>query len=217
MSLDFRFTRAQLDEIIAPIVDRALAKCEEVLAEAGVRPEHVDEVMLVGGATKVPLVRRRVADLFGREPRVDIDPMLVVAEGAALQAAVLTAANAAMPILVDVTPHALGIGTAGGYCEVLIGKNEPIPAERTQVFSTAREGQHEVVLRVCQGAEREFAANAFLGEVRLDGLRASDRGEVRIEVTFLIDANGILQVAARDLVSGRAAQATLCAVGGARR
>ncbi|MBS1121973.1 MAG: dnaK [Deltaproteobacteria bacterium] len=221
LPLEFRITRAELEHLITPIVDRALAKCEEVLAEAGVRPDHVDEVMLVGGATRIPLVRRRVAELFGREPRADIDPMEVVAEGAARQAEILsapaTAQGAAMPILVDVTPHPIGIGTAGGYCEVVIDKNEPIPSEHTHVFSTARDGQTEVVIRVCQGAARVFATNTVLGEVRLDGLRAADRGEVRIEVTFLIDANGILQVTARDLVSGRAAHATLRAAGGETR
>ena len=217
LSLEFRVTRDQFEALVSPLVDRAIVKCEDVLGEAGVRADHVDEVILVGGATRVPLVRARVAEHFGKEPRLDINPMEVVAEGAALQAAMLgaspdaaTAPGGLLPtVLVDVTPHALGLAMAGGYTDVLIDKNEAVPVERTRTFSTAREGQTEVLIRVCQGAERAFADNTYLGEVRLDGLRSGRRGEVQIEVTFLVDADGILQVSARDAGTGRAAQATL--------
>jgi molecular chaperone DnaK len=191
-----------------------------VLAEAGVMAEHVDEVILVGGATRVPFLRRRVAEHFRREPRHDLNPMEVVAEGAALQAALLAApeqlAAVAAPVLIDVTPHPLGLATAGGFTDVLIEKNEAIPAERTRVFTTARDGQREVVIRICQGAARSFAANDLLGELRLDGLRDGRRGDVKIEVTFLVDADGILQASARDAGTGRAAKVALRVVGGAR-
>ncbi len=219
LALDFVVTRAQLERLIEPLIDRAIVTCEDVLAQAGVMAEHVDEVILVGGATRIPLVQRRVAEHFGRAPRSDLDPMQVVAEGAALQAMMLTAppAQAARtPILIDVTPHALGLAIAGGYTDVLIERNQAIPAERTRVFATAREGQTEVVLRVCQGGERSFAANTPLGELRLTDLRAAPRGEVRIEVTFLVDADGILQVSARDAATGHASQVALRVQGGVR-
>ena len=223
LSLDFELTRVQFEQLITPLVDRALAKCGEVLYAAGLTPADVDQVLLVGGATRIPLVRERVTRFFGHEPRNEIDPMVVVAQGAAVQAAALgvTVADDAppipMPILIDVTPHAIGLGTAGGYCEVLIEKNQPIPAERTQVFTTARDDQHEVVIRVCQGGSRQFTENSFLGEVRLEGLAAGTRGDVQLEVTFLVDGNGILQVAARDLQTGRATRATLRTVAGESR
>ena len=198
--------------------------CELVLAEAGVSARNVDEVVLVGGTTRVPLVRQRVAEAFGRQPRADLDPMEVVARGAALQAAALAGhelapaegvagaaaeLELAVPLLVDVTPHALGLATAGGYTDILIDKNEKIPAERTRLFTTARDDQREVVLRVCQGGERAFEDNALLGELKLSDLPAGRRGEVKIEVTFLVDADGILQVSARDPATGRAERATL--------
>lgn len=225
LSLDFCVTRAELEARIDPLVERAMELCEMVLAEAGVSAHNVDEVVLVGGTTRVPLVRRRVADAFGRTPRADLDPMEVVARGAALQAAALLGQDLAspqpgaeagavelelaVPLLVDVTPHALGLATAGGYTDILIDKNEKIPAERTRLFTTARDDQRDVVLRVCQGGERAFEDNTLLGELRLSDLPAGRRGEVKIEVTFLVDADGILQVSARDPATGRAERATL--------
>jgi len=220
LSLDFRVTRAQLEAAITPLVERAIVTCENVLAEAGVMADHVDEIILVGGATRMPLVRRRVAEHFGREPRADINPMEVVAEGAALQARMLSAApevQLAAPVLIDVTPHALGLAIAGAYTDVLIDKNQAVPAERTRVFTTARDGQREVVIKICQGAEKQFAANALLGEVRLDGLTPGPRGSLKIEVTFLVDADGILQVFAKDVATGRSERASLRVLGvGAR-
>ncbi|HTJ44521.1 MAG TPA: Hsp70 family protein [Kofleriaceae bacterium] len=219
LALDFRVTRAELEQMIEPLVDRAIVKCEDVLAAAGVMAQHVDEVILVGGATRVPLVRRRVAEHFQREPRTDINPMEVVAEGAALQAMILTAPaeqSKPAPILIDVTPHALGLATAGGYTDVLIDRNQAIPAERTRVFATARDQQTEVVIRICQGGERTFANNVALGELRLDGIAAAPRGQVRIEVTFLVDADGILQVSAKDVATGHANRVSLRVLGGER-
>jgi len=164
-------------------------------------------------------VRRRVAEHFQREPRTDINPMEVVAEGAALQAMILTAPaeqSKPAPILIDVTPHALGLATAGGYTDVLIDRNQAIPAERTRVFATARDQQTEVVIRICQGGERTFAQNVALGELRLDGIAAAPRGQVRIEVTFLVDADGILQVSAKDVATGHANRVSLRVLGGER-
>jgi molecular chaperone DnaK len=216
LSLDFHITRERFETRIMALVERALIACENVLAEAGVATDHVDEIILVGGATRVPLVRRRVSEHFGREPRADIHPMEIVAHGAALHAHSLSGAidDLAPPqVLLDVTPHPLGLAIAGAYNDVLIQKNTVIPAERTRVFTTTHDNQQEVVLRVCQGAERQFAANTPLGELRLQGLRAARRGEVKIEVTFLVDADGILQISAKDLATGRSERATLRVVG----
>jgi molecular chaperone DnaK len=216
LGLDFHITRERFETRIMALVERALIACENVLAEAGVAPDHVDEIILVGGATRVPLVRRRVSEHFGREPRADIHPMEIVAHGAALHAHSLSGAidDLAPPqVLLDVTPHPLGLAIAGAYTDVLIQKNTVIPAERTRVFTTTHDGQQEVVLKVCQGAERQFAANAPLGELRLQGLRSGRRGDVKIEVTFLVDADGILQVSAKDVATGRSERATLRVVG----
>jgi molecular chaperone DnaK len=214
LQLDFELTRAGFERAIEPIVERALLTCEQVLAEAGMSPTLVDDVILVGGATRVPLVRRRVAEHFRREPRTDVNPMEVVAAGAALQARMLTTPpDEASPVLMDVTPHALGIAIAGQYTDALIERNEPVPVERTRILTTARDGQREVVIRVCQGSEKQFASNIVMGELRLDGLRPAPRGELKIEVTFLVDADGMLQVFAKDLATGRSERATLCMLG----
>jgi molecular chaperone DnaK len=216
LGLSFWITRERFESRITPLVERALIACENVLAEAGVSPDHIDDIILVGGATRVPLVRRRIAEHFGREPRTDIHPMQIVAQGAALHARSLSAAidDLAPPqVLIDVTPHALGLAIAGAYTDVLIDKNEAIPAERTRVFTTTHDGQEEVALRVCQGAERVFGANQPVGTLRLSGLRPARRGDVKIEVTFLVDADGILQVSAKDVATGRSERATLRMVG----
>ncbi|MFH0900743.1 MAG: Hsp70 family protein [Pseudomonadota bacterium] len=215
LELDFAVTREELEWLITPLIERAIVKCEEVLAEAGVATEHVDEVILVGGSTRIPLVRQRVTEHFGRQPRSDLNPMAVVATGAALQAAVLSSTDAveSAPLLMDVTPHALGVAIAGGYTDVLVDKNSTIPTERTRVFTTAHDKQTEVVIRVCQGDQKRFTDNAQLGEVKLNDLRPAPRGSLRIEVSFLIDADGILQVSARDLETNRAEHATLRVLG----
>jgi molecular chaperone DnaK len=215
LSLPFKYTRGQLERHVRPLVERALALTEQVLAEASITPQIIDEVLLVGGATRVPVVREAVAAVFGRRPRVDIDPMQVVAVGAAYQAHALTRPDSGhqVGLLMDVTSHALGIATAGGYSEVLIPKNTPIPAEGSRTFATAADDQTLVKLRVCQGSERRFDANNPIGELVLSGLPAAPRGKVQVEVSFLIDADGILQVSARDLVSGNAARATLTVLG----
>ncbi len=211
-----RLTREVFEAMIAPIVDRALACAQGVLYEAGMAPQTIDEIVLAGGGTKVPLVTRKVAALFGREPRSDIDPMVVVATGAALHADNLvnpTSAGKTPTTLLDVTSHALGIGTAGGYSEALIGKNTVIPVESSRVFTTALDGQTTVRIRVCQGAERRFEDNRAIGELVLDQLRAAPRGDVKVEVHFLVDANGMLSVTARDVESGLSTQATLSILG----
>jgi molecular chaperone DnaK len=217
LALNVRVTRAEFDELIDPIVTRALIRSHQVLAEAEVRPGDVDEVVLAGGTTRVPYVRQKIEELFGRKPLAGINPMGVVAAGAALHAenliAPADAPAAATGLLMDVTSHALGIATTGGFTEHLIDKNTPIPTERSKVFTTARDGQWMVRIRVCQGQDRRFDRNVPVGELRLDHIRPARRGDARIEVAFLVDANGILSVTARDLETGRDAHAVLSLFG----
>jgi molecular chaperone DnaK len=217
LSLEFNLSRIDFGTLVDPFVSRAMALTEGLMRDAEIAPNAIDEVVLVGGTTLVPAVRERVARFFGKAPLTDVNPVQVVAAGAALQANALFAPpeeqGAAVGLLMDVTSHSLGIATAGGYTEFLIEKNTPIPAEGTRIFSTAQENQDMVRIRICQGHDKRFEENSVLGELRLSGLRAARRGEVQVEVTFLVDANGILQVAARDLQTGRDERATLSVLG----
>ncbi len=212
LDLDFQIKRSDFEALISELVDRALLMAEAVLGEAGLAPQLMDEVLLVGGATRVPLVRRRVAEFFGTQPRADINPMMAVAAGAAVQAETLFAPPddpSSAALLMDVTPHGLGVATAGRYTDTLIDKNSQIPVEMTRTFSTSSDHQTLVDIEVCEGEDKRFDQNQHLGTLRLDGLRPAPRGETRIEVSFLLDADGILQVAARDLHTGQSQQASL--------
>ncbi len=228
LGLDFHITRLEFEKVISPYVGRAILYTEQVLQDAGLTPQLIDEVVLVGGATLVPVVARRVRETFGKEPRRDVDPMLAVAMGAAIQADALmhpTAASAApgetsadgaggmlaseKPLLMDVTAHGLGVAMADKYTEFLIEKNTQIPVDRTRVFSTSHDDQTAVQIKVCQGEARLFTDNHPLGSLEIEGLRPGPRGATRIEVTFLLDADGILQVTARDLGTGKSQKATL--------
>lgn len=231
LTLDFHLSRQDFEERVTLLVDRALQTTKEVLDSAGVVPGHIDEVILVGGSTLVPVIRERVAGMFGRTPLSSINPMQVVAAGAAIHAASLSgntgdvgagssaqgdsAPRSALTggLLLDVTSHSLGLATAGGYVEFLIEKNTPIPAEGTRVFRPARDNQTTIRLRVCQGESKTFADNSPLGEIQLDAIPASSRAQAQIEVSFLVDANGMLQVSARDLTTGREERANLSIFG----
>jgi molecular chaperone DnaK len=216
LSLEFRISRTEVEAMITPMVDRALVLTEQVLSDAGLSAKNIDEVILVGGSTRVPLIHRRVGEQFGKKPRVDLDPMEVVAMGAAIQANSLAAPGSSPTpanVLLDVTSHSLRIATAGGFSRALIKKNTPIPAEGVATFAPARDEQTTVKVLVCQGEADRYDENVPLGEITLDGLPAGHRGDIKLEVTFTIDADGLLQVAAKDLGSGVAARATLDAVG----
>jgi molecular chaperone DnaK len=217
LSLRYRITREQFEARIAPLVDRALGLTETVLEESGLTASQIDEVILVGGSIRVPMIQRRVAERFGKTPRFDLDPMEVVAMGAAIQAQALGSPRGTANVLLDVTSHSLRIATAGGFSRALIAKNTSIPAEGVATFTTARDDQTTVKVQVCQGEAERFEENVPLGELALEGLPAARRGDLKLEVTFTIDADGILQVAARELGSGVAAQTQLTAVGLARR
>ncbi len=215
LALHYRITRAELEAAIAPHISRAIDCAAAVLAEAAIAPSAIDTIILVGGSTLIPAVYQHVGQLFGRRPQLVVNPMQVVAAGAALHAQALYDPDPtrARGLLMDVTSHALGIATTGGFAEALIAKNTPIPAEGVRAFTTAHDGQDQVRIRICQGESRIFEENTLLGELRLSKLRPARRGEVTIDVSFLVDANGILQVAARDAITGQTAAATLEVLG----
>jgi len=216
LGLKFEIDRSLINTLMTPIVENALDMTGTVLEFADIQPQHIDEVILVGGATRAPLIRERVGQYFGSKPRADISPMQVVAAGAALQAHALFSpgdAAASVGLLMDMTSHSLGIATAGGYVEKLITKNTTIPAEKTRTFTPAKDFQEAVKLRVCQGEDRQFDKNTLVGELILDNLPRVRRGDMKLEVSFLIDADGQLQVSAKDTASGKETRATLRVVG----
>jgi Fe-S protein assembly chaperone HscA len=197
-------TRAEVERLIEPLVNKTLGPCRQALADAGLSPADIDQVVLVGGSTRVPLVRRRVQELFGKTPHSQLDPDEVVALGAAVQAQILAGGITDM-LLLDVTPLSLGIETLGGIVSVLIARNTTIPTSAREMFTTSVDGQVVVDMHVVQG-ERELAKDCrSLARFELRGIDPMPAGMPKIEVTFLIDANGILQVQAREQRTGKAA------------
>ena len=200
--MTMKLTRAKLEQLIEDLVDRTLEPCRQALADAGLKPSDIDEVVLVGGSTRSPLVQEKVKNLFGREPNRTVNPDEVVAVGAAVQGGVLSG-DVKDVLLLDVTPLSLGIETLGQVMTKLIEKNTTIPTRRSQTFSTAADSQPQVEIHVLQG-EREMAGgNRTLGRFILDGIPPAPRGVPQIEVAFDIDANGILSVSATDKASSK--------------
>jgi molecular chaperone DnaK len=200
--LQMKLTRAKFESLVEDLLQRTRKPCELALRDAKLEPAAIDEVILVGGSTRIPLVQKIVKDVFGREPNKSVNPDEVVAVGAAIQGGVL-AGEVSDVLLLDVTPLSLGIETLGGVMTKLIERNTTIPTQKKQVFSTADDNQTAVDIHVLQG-EREIAAkNRTLGRFRLDGIPPAPRGVPQVEVSFDIDANGILNVNAKDLGTGK--------------
>ena len=242
--LAFSLTRSQFEGMIGGYVQRTIDVTRQVLASANIDASRVSEVLCVGGSTRIPMVRQRLAELFGRQPNISINPDEVVAQGAAIQAGSLTGTLAPgtgmgardvvatvghsplargavvlpetmgrRPVLLDVNPATLAIHTAGGFTERLLDKNSPIPIERTRIFTTSRDNQTRVEIDCCRGEARRYTENEPLGTLLLDGLTPRPRGDLKIEVQFRIDADGILHVRASDQMSGKDQEAHLQVLG----
>ncbi|MDD9807921.1 MAG: molecular chaperone DnaK [Gammaproteobacteria bacterium] len=200
--LNIKLTQAKLESLVDDLIERTIGPCRQALEDAGMKAGDIDEVILVGGQTRMPKVQQRVGEFFGKEPRKDVNPDEAVAAGAAIQGGVL-GGDVKDVLLLDVTPLSLGIETLGGVMTRLIDKNTTIPTNASQVFSTAEDNQGAVTVHVLQGEREKAAGNKSLGRFDLAGIPPAPRGVPQIEVSFDIDANGILNVSARDKATGK--------------
>jgi molecular chaperone DnaK len=209
---EHKLTRAKLESLVADLIDKTAAPCEKALKDAGLKAADIDAVVLVGGMTRMPAVQAKVKDIFGKDPMKGVNPDEVVAVGAAIQGGVLQG-DVKDVLLLDVTPLSLGIETMGGVMTKLIERNTTIPTSKSEVFSTAADNQPQVEVHVAQGERDMIADNKSLGRFILDGIAPAPRGVPQIEVTFNIDANGILNVTAKDKGTGKEQSITISGSG----
>jgi molecular chaperone DnaK len=211
--MNVKLTRARLEQMVADILERAIGPCKQALSDAGTTPAQIDEVVLVGGSTRMPKVQQQVRDLFGKEPNKSVNPDEVVAVGAAVQGGVL-GGEVKDVLLLDVTPLSLGIETLGGVFTRLIERNTTIPTRKSEIFSTAADNQTSVEIKVFQGERAMAADNKLLGVFQLVGIPPAPRGLPQVEVTFDIDANGILNVTAKDKATNNEQKITITSSSG---
>ncbi len=198
-----KVNRPLFEQIIAPIVEKSFDCCRRAMENAHLQPNEIDAVVLVGGTTKIPYIQHRVAEFFGRDPFLGIETELVIAMGAAIYGySMVEQEQKETPVLLDVVPMSLGVGTVGDFVEILIEKNEPLPLERTSVFTNASDNQKTVRIGIYQGDKTKKSESHLMGEIVLTDLRAAKRGEIKIQVTFEVDTNGVLNVKAMDLETG---------------
>jgi molecular chaperone DnaK len=214
LNLDIPITRNQFANITYDLIQRTFKVCDEALQAARLTVSEIDGVILVGGSTKMPIIQDAVKNYYLKDPKIGINPELVVAMGAAIQAAALSDTSGRSSLLLDVTPQSLGIGTAGGLVDALIARNSSIPVQTTRTFSTSRDNQTAVKIQIYQGESRNSAENELLGEFSLSGLPAAPRGEVKVEVTFDIDTDGLVSVQAKDTKTGREEKVKINVSGG---
>ncbi len=211
--MNLRLSRAKFESMIEDLVQRTLDPCRKALEDASKRPSEIDEVVLVGGSTRIPMVQAAVSKFFGREPHKGVNPDEVVALGAAVQAGVLSG-DVKDLLLLDVTPLSLGVETLGGVATVMIPRNTTIPAKKSEIYSTAADSQTSVEIHVLQGERSMARDNRTLGRFHLEGIMPAPRGVPKIEVTFDIDANGIVNVSAKDMATGKEQKITITASSG---
>ncbi len=211
LNLEMTLTRAKLEELLRPVVERCRGPMLQALQDAKMTPQDIDKIILVGGPTRMPMVREFVRSVMGKEPERGVDPMEAVAIGAAIQAAIIAGDITRDIVLLDVTPLSLGVEVVGGLTEKIIERNTTIPTKKSKIFTTAADYQTAVTIHVVQGERPMAADNISLGRFNLEGIPPAPRGVPQIEVTFDIDANGILQVSAKDLATGKQQSITITA------
>ncbi len=211
--LQIKMTRAKLESLVADLVEKTIEPCKKAMADAGIKTTDIEEVILVGGMTRMPKIKEIVKNFFGKEPNQSVNPDEVVGQGAGVQGGILKG-DVKDVLLLDVTPLSLGIETLGGVFSRIVDRNTAIPTKKSKIFSTAEDGQPDVTIKIAQGEGDMFDRNKKLGEVVLDGIPPAPRGVPEIEVTFDIDANGILNVSGLDKGTGRKVETKIVASGG---